>query len=364
MTETLDVGTYAFPGNALRIAGEVESALSLYDDAVDEARARGGLYAYEFALTHRAHAHYGCGELAEGEADARGALEASARESVMRPLGVFALVETLTARGELDAADEVFEGYDFSEGAMQSVVFNWTLEARGRLRLAQGRPREALADLRMAGERHLTSGLVNPAYAPWRSGAALALAALGEREEAQALAYEELELARSFGAAPALGIALRCAGVVTGDEGGLALLGEAVAVLERSPARLEHARALVELGAALRRANRRSQARDPLGAGMDLAHHCGAIPLARYARDELASTGARPRRLVLTGVDSLTASELRVARMAAAGLTNREIAQALFVTVKTVQKHLGNTYAKLDVGSREDLAATLGDRAR
>ncbi len=69
--------------------------------------------------------------------------------------------------------------------------------------------------------------------------------------------------------------------------------------------------------------------------------------------------GARPRKLVQTGVDALTASERRVARMAAEGMTNKEIAQALFVGVHTVEVHLSHAYAKLGVRSRAQLASRM-----
>jgi len=130
------------------------------------------------------------------------------------------------------------------------------------------------------------------------------------------------------------------------------LLREAVDTLSESPARLEHARALVDLGAALRRANSRSEARVRLREGIELAHHCGATALVERANEELVATGARPRKILLTGLDSLTASERRIAQLAAEELSNREIAQALFVTVKTVEVHLSNVYRKLEIGSR------------
>ena len=92
---------------------------------------------------------------------------------------------------------------------------------------------------------------------------------------------------------------------------------------------------------------------------MELAFRCGALALAEHARDELVACGARPRRLVRTGVDALTASELRVARLAAGGASNREIAQALYVSRKTVETHLGAIYRKLDVSARERLGDLL-----
>jgi DNA-binding NarL/FixJ family response regulator len=175
---------------------------------------------------------------------------------------------------------------------------------------------------------------------------------------------EELELARTWGAPRALGAALRAAGLVEGGEQGLALLEEAVEVLTSSPAKLEHAKARTELGAALRRANRRSEAREQLRRAVELATICGATPLAARAETELRATGARSRRIALSGLESLTPSERRVAQMAAEGPTNREIAQALFVTPKTVELHLSSVYRKLGISSRSQLPAELAEPAR
>ena len=88
---------------------------------------------------------------------------------------------------------------------------------------------------------------------------------------------------------------------------------EAVAVLDGSICKLDHARALVELGAMLRRTGRRREARDPLRAGLELARICGAAPLGTRAEEELRATGASPRDVIRAGVDALTASERRVA---------------------------------------------------
>jgi DNA-binding CsgD family transcriptional regulator len=147
--------------------------------------------------------------------------------------------------------------------------------------------------------------------------------------------------------------------MVEGGEHGLSVLQDAADVLAGSPARLEQARALVELGSALRRANRRAAAREPLRVGLDMALECGATRLAERGQTELAATGARPRRDRITGRDALTPSEQRIAQMAVDGLSNREIAQALFVTPKTVENHLGHVYRKLEVSGREGLADAL-----
>jgi DNA-binding CsgD family transcriptional regulator len=215
-----------------------------------------------------------------------------------------------------------------------------------------------------SGRRFEAVGSRNPAYIAWRSPAALALHQLGQQEDARQLAGEELELARAWGAPRALGAALRAAGLIEGGEDGLALLEEGVQVLNESSARLEHAKARTELGAALRRANRRAQARAQLRQAVELATICGATDLAARAERELLATGARPRRIALSGVESLTPSERRVAELAAAGPTNREIAQTLFVTQRTVEVHLTSIYRKLGISSRSQLAAALADSQR
>jgi DNA-binding NarL/FixJ family response regulator len=140
----------------------------------------------------------------------------------------------------------------------------------------------------------------------------------------------------------------------------LTTLEQAVAVLDGSPARLVRAEALADLGAALRRAGRRADARPPLREALELARRCSAAGLARRTADELAATGEKVRRYTPIGVESLTPSERRVAEMAASGMTNRQIAQSLFLTVKTIETHLAAAYDKLGIRSRHDLPAALG----
>jgi DNA-binding CsgD family transcriptional regulator len=148
-------------------------------------------------------------------------------------------------------------------------------------------------------------------------------------------------------------------GRVEGGRQELRMLGEAIALLEASPARLECARAHAALGAALRRAGKPVAAREPLRVAVDLAHRCGAQVLEGQALDELRATGARPRRRATAGADALTPSERRIAERAAGGQQNREIAQELFVTTHTVEFHLRNAYRKLDITSRTELPDAL-----
>jgi DNA-binding CsgD family transcriptional regulator len=268
------------------------------------------------------------------------------------------LIKTLVVQGELDAAEQALAPLDSvaESGSLTAAVLRL---ARGRLRVEQGRVAEGLEDFLGVGVDLTRAVVTCPSYLPWRSEAALAYLALGDREPAGRLAEEELELALAFGAPRALGVAKRAAGVVAGGERGELLLREAIDAFEHGDAKLERARALADLGALLRRRNRRTQARELLREALDTARRVGARPLAEQTETELRATGARPRRVVLTGLDSLTASERRIAELASQGLTNREIAQTLFVTARTVEGHLTSVFRKLQLDSRSELRAAL-----
>jgi DNA-binding CsgD family transcriptional regulator len=235
------------------------------------------------------------------------------------------------------------------------------LDARGRLRLQRGEKRAAIADLERCAEIFTATHLSNPVISCWRSTLALAVRA-EDPDRAQRLVDEELRLARELGLPRPIGVALRTAGLIARGERGLAQLRDAVGILERCPSTLEQARGLIALGAALRRGGQRAEARDRLRAGFALAHASGAERLAEVAEGELRAAGAKPRRRAFSGVESLTASELRIAEMAAAQLTNQQVAEALFVTAKTVENHLGRVYQKLGIHSREALAGALAGR--
>ena len=180
-------------------------------------------------------------------------------------------------------------------------------------------------------------------------------------DQARELADAELTLANQAGTPRAIGVAQRTVALVSGSDDAVEQIRGALEVLEGSPARLEHAATLVELGAALRREGHRREAREPLREGLDLATRCGAVAIGERAQTELAAAGARPRRLELTGVESLTPSERRISTMASEGLSNPQIAQSLFLTRRTVEMHLTNAYRKLDISSREDLPGALSE---
>ncbi|HUA03890.1 MAG TPA: AAA family ATPase [Solirubrobacteraceae bacterium] len=326
-------------------------------DVLEVAQRRGALQELAQISPHRACGSYQRGALADAEADARWALEHA--EGVNRWRAVAELVKVLIERDELQAAEDVL-ARTVDPCASRSIEVARFLFARGRLHGAQGRPKQARQDFLECGKRSAGIELVTLPYgSPWRGEAALVSSVLGDAAEARQLASEQLGLARAFGRPWTLGISLRVCGVVEGGEPGLGLLGEAVTTLERSQSPLELARALSDYGAALRRAGRRVQARAELERALDLAHRCGARRIANQARAELIAAGAKPRRDAITGRDALTAGELRVARLAAGGLTNREIAQALFITTKTAKGHLSRVYHKLGITRRDQLPDAL-----
>lgn len=226
--------------------------------------------------------------------------------------------------------------------------------ARVRLLLAEHRADEALVIT--SALRRDFAHITNPALQPVLGLEAQALAATGRADDAQALLEEELRRARIWGTPGTVGPALRRLGELRRDE---AQLREAVELLADSPARLEHARALLALGVLLRRDDRPADAREPLRAAFELAGSCGALPLADDAKAQLYATGARPRTAALSGAAALTASERRVADLAASGRTNRDIAQELYVTTKTVEVHLSASYRKLGIASRRELEGAL-----
>ena len=301
------------------------------------------------------------GALPEADAAARVALRILQEGDFTAGLGVAAIAaEVAIEAGQLDEARALLELIPPGPAGVLSVL---APAASGRLSLARGDGQQALtcfqACLAMFGADLWGIEIRDVGYLHARSGAAQAWLLLGDRDRARALAEAELADARVCGGRRALGIALRVAGLATGGADGLERLSESAGVLRESPAVLERAKSIAELGAALRRAGQRAAARPLLAEALDLAAGCGARPLASRAHAELAAAGGRPRRERRHGLDALTPSELRVARLAADGQTNRQIAHGLYVTLKTVETHLAHVYAKLGISHRGELPAAL-----
>jgi DNA-binding CsgD family transcriptional regulator len=333
-----------------------DAALQVGADFQREATREGAMHELCGTLVCRSATLYETGQLADAEADLRWAL---ARADGMRRVhAVDMLVCVLIERDALDQADEALTQC-LDPLPTRLLYAARYLFARGRLRAAQGRLAEALEDLQESGARCNRLRLVLLSEVPWRAELVVVHHALGHTVEARRLAAEHLELAREYQRPHTLGMALRASGLVADPDANLSLLGEAVETLERSESPLELARALTDHGAALRRAGSRVEARARLERALDIAHHIGAQRIAGRARAELVAAGAKPRRDAMTGRDALTAAELRVARLAADGLTNREIAQTLFITTLTAKAHLNRIYRKLGIQRRGQLPDAL-----
>jgi class 3 adenylate cyclase/predicted ATPase/DNA-binding CsgD family transcriptional regulator len=356
---------YVAGAYALLYTDRLEAGEQLLSSALAEARRRGAAFHFSSLSMTRAIFQYARGALVEAEADGRAAIDALPHHNVHFASPAHSwLAQILLERAMIDEAARLLETADGLVGPATNP-FSQTprLRAHAMLAAIRGDHRAAL-EYALELARTLTSfGHVNPpaSYPAWRTLAALQHHALGETDQALALAREEVQLARSWGAPRTLGRALRIQGLIEGGEEGIDAIREAVAVLELSPARLEHAYALENLGGALRRGNQRAEAREHLRESLELAQRLGANLLSGEAHKELIATGARPRRIVRSGAAALTPSERRIAAMAAEGMSNREIAQALFVTLRTVEMHLSNAFRKLDVSSRTQLPAALAE---
>jgi DNA-binding CsgD family transcriptional regulator len=354
---------FAYAGLVLAVADRYDDVRSLCNRSLDHARATGSVFDFSIASWLRGVAAYFSGALVHAEADQRQAIEAGEAHGLSAGLvhGYARLAEALMEQGQIADAEAALTRVVCPHPLPPSAHFTWYLHARGRLRLAQRRPREALDDFEEAGRTFVALDGANPALLPWRSDAALAALALGDRPGARDLAADELRDAASWGAPRALGRALRVAAAIRPGAEGLDLLQESKNVLTDAPAVLERARTAVDLGIALHAAGEIRGAREHLWQGLEEARECAAHPLAARAHDALIRTGARPRRSIRSGTAALTATEHRVASMAAGNQTNREIAESLFVTPKTVELHLSNAYRKLGIGSRAQLRAALDE---
>jgi DNA-binding NarL/FixJ family response regulator len=341
---------------ALTLADRDE-AMELLEHALAEAYRSGSMFSLSGAQMWQGFIRLRRGDLADAETLIAAPIETNERWGFgydARRFNFAHLAMVALERGDSAAGWRALnESSDTGQRGESSRLW---LVARARLLAADARWEEALAAAEEIAERF--AWVTNPAASGWRAPAVLALDALGRHTEAVALAEENLRHARAWGAPGTVGPALRLLAGLYGADG-LPLLEEAVTVLAPSTARLEYAKALAAMGTALRLAKRPTDAREPLRNALELAAACDAAGLAEHVRTELYATGTRPRTDAQAGVAALTASERRVVERAAGGETNRDIAQALFVTPKTVEVHLSNAYRKLGVRSRRELPGAL-----
>ena len=346
----------------LNLAGRFEQAERWADDAAAHNMRQGSLISAFGSDFLRAWSRLERGDVEGAEADAHAALELTEHASallVMMPLFAAVFVRVKLVTGALEEGDRLLDA--LPPGAVDPLAtFAIPLfEARAQLRLAQDRPREALADLAVCETWEREWPAEGGGWLCWRAVAAEAHAALGDAGEARRLALEGLERARRFGAPRHIGIALRAVALTAPEAERRELLEEAVRTLDAGGLRVESAATRISLGRVLVEAGRTEQAQAVLELALAQAMECSATAAEAAAREGLVGLGARPRRRALTGRAALTHGERRVAELAAQGLANKEIAQQLFLTPKTVENHLTSAYRKLDIGSRTQLATAL-----
>jgi ATP/maltotriose-dependent transcriptional regulator MalT len=346
--------------SALIVGCRYAAAEAAIGAASDAARRHGSSFGYAMALCFGGLLAHRRGRISQAITDERQAIALLEGDHVVaiRDYAAAFLAHALIDAGDLELAASQLDELPLDDPpALAPYAF--AVAARGRLRLIEGDPEGALSDQQrveaLAGMERLT-----PAVLSWRSQAALALAKLDRQPEAAQLATREVELARQSGSAWAQGLALHAAGVITAGVEGTALLEQAAEHLENLGAEVEHARVLVELGSQAHEAGvGRKQAIESLRRGLDLADRCDARLLAQRAHAALVAYGTRPRRRRLFGAEALTPMERRVAEQAARGLSNREIAQSLFLSLRTVESHLTSAYRKLQIEARSNLASAL-----
>ncbi|MGW3147556.1 AAA family ATPase [Streptomyces sp. NPDC001177] len=350
---------------ALAVAGRPELALSRVDASMERGRGKDSRLERGYVHTLKAGVHYRLGNVDDCVRDARTALDAlrsvGAQAQVSHSVAMWA--DALVKQGHADEADRLLERQGLNGPLTPHWANDFATLVRGRVRRAQGRLRQALADFLDSGERACARGMGHPAVLPWRSEAALTHALLDEQADARRLADEELRLARAWGVPETVGSALRAAGLIAGGDEGARLLGEAVALLETTNCRHAYAQALLDCGALLVRQGAPDAARTHLQQALKVAQRCGATAIVREAEDELRDSGYRPAAQGTQGAQgagALTRAELRVARLAAEGMTNRAIAEELFVELRTVELHLSRAYRKLGITGRAGLADALG----
>jgi DNA-binding CsgD family transcriptional regulator len=346
---------------ALSLADEVDEALEALDRLLEFSQENAAMWTYVLGLATRALVLHGAGAYPDALADAQTAVEIAGEErwGDGSALPQIAFATVLVERGDPEQAETVLAGIRRSGMERFVLQYHLYLMTRARARWALG-DREASLGLYLECGRSLEeSRFTNAVFVPWWAEAACLLAMMNRGDEARDLSAYGDELARSWGTSRALGLAALARGAIAPGSTGIGTLTEAVSALADSPARGEHARAEFVLGRSLLKTGDQRAAREHLRAATDLAQRCGGLALAGHARRMLVTAGGRMRKMSASPLDMLTGMERRVAGLAAAGASNRSIAESLFLTVRTIETHLTSVYRKLGVSGRTELGSAL-----
>lgn len=313
-----------------------------------------------------ARAGFALGAWDEAAADAERAvslLEESGH-AWLRPLARFAAATVPAARGEWVAAEEHALAAVTRSGDYELMVAATGL-ARAQVPAARGDHDGVLRALEPVAALTDRPGVDEPGFWPWQDLYGDALISAGRLDEAAEFLAPHEELAAVRGRASMIASLARVRGRLEAAQGRLpaaeAAFQRGLAEVERLP--LPFQRALVELayGQVLRRAGQRRAASERLQAARDRLVGLRARPYLERCERELTACGLTPGKRSAFDPSRLTAQELAVARLVAAGMSNRQVASELFVSIKTVQFHLTHIYAKLGVGSRVELATRFRD---
>ncbi len=350
--------------HAVRYAEDAQRSRQMIAEGEAIVRRQGFRFASFFIDHAWAYWHLDFGSVATAAAHARTGLELVREAGLDVTVGALAAIaaEALIESDDLDEAAKLFDAP--MDAVVDTVAEPFALSARGMVRYLQRDVEAAEADFRHVLQLLEERGWHAPLVTEARTRLAWLPAARGDRDEAQEHVDSAVARATLAGTPGALGAALRAQARLVDADDSVAVLREAARVLEGTDRGLLRAAALADLGAVLRRRGNRRESREPLRLALDLATRAESARLVKRTRDELAASGAHPRRESLSGVAALTPSERRVADMAAGGLTNRQIAESLWVTQKTVEVHLGHAYGKLRIKSRSQLPEALGADVR
>ncbi|MGW0892437.1 AAA family ATPase [Saccharopolyspora sp. NPDC002578] len=361
--DDMEGGGWAFMGAALPLylADDNESALAALGKLIEHAQRSGQAWTYCLAISTRAMVHHWTGDLTEALADAQTCHEVLVQESWAEAMTMpqIALAGALTAQGEPARAEELLNGITRSRFEDFSMEYHQFLMASARAREGAGDAEGALERLFRCAQSLREAGIANPVFAPWWFDAARILGDLGRLDEGMQAAEHGAVLAQQWGTRRAQGMALAARGAVTEGRAAVPLLSEAVRVLADSPGKLEHAKAEHLLGRALLRVGEPEGAREHLRSALDLSVLRRDHAQVAASSAALLAAGGRLRQGTDSPVHALSGSERRVAARAAEGATNREIAESLFLTVRTVELHLTSAYRKLGVRGRAELAGVL-----
>lgn len=346
-------------GQLLTYTDALDEARETFDELLADATAHGVESPLVDLRYHLAELECHAGNWYAALVHAREGVTAAQRQAVgpFAALAHFALGLVEAHMGRVESArQEALEGLRIAEAADELLPMIPNLAVLGFVELSQSRHAQAHEFLSRAVELEQTMGVREPAYFRVVPDEVEALVALGRLDEAEALLGPFEEAGKNLGRAWTIATGARCRALVLAARGDLigasAAADEAVRVHDHLPLPFELGRTLLVRGVVERRAKRKREARDTLTKALEVFEGLGAALWADKARAELARIGGRaPSSL------ALTPTEEKVAALVASGSTNREAAEALFVSVHTVEANLKRIYRKLGVRSRTELAS-------